>query len=145
MSFLITILVGALLLMLPFSSASGKATDFLTALFTATTSVCVTGLVVVDTYAHWSFFGQLIILILVQMGGLGMIAIAATLMLLTHKKFSLGDRMLLQDSFNLSSGIKLLKFLTRVLKGTFLTEGFGVILYSFVFIPQFGFVKALWI
>ena len=57
-SFLVTILIGALLLMLPFSSASGKATDFLTALFTATTSVCVTGLVVVDTYAHWSFFGQ---------------------------------------------------------------------------------------
>lgn len=144
-SFLITILIGALLLMLPFSSASGKATDFLTALFTATTSVCVTGLVVVDTYAHWSFFGQLIIMILVQMGGLGMIAIAATLMLLTHKKFSLGDRMLLQDSFNLSSGTKLLTFLVRVLKGTLLTEGAGAILYSLVFIPKFGFIKGLWI
>ena len=144
-SFLVTILIGALLLMLPFSSASGKATDFLTALFTATTSVCVTGLVVVDTYAHWSFFGQLIIMILVQMGGLGMIAIAATLMLLTHKKFSLGDRMLLQDSFNLSSGTKLLTFLVRVLKGTLLTEGAGAILYSLVFIPKFGFIKGLWI
>ena len=144
-SFLITILVGALLLMLPFSSANGKFTDFLTSLFTATTSVCVTGLVVVDTYAHWSFFGQLIILILVQMGGLGMIAIAATIMLLTHKKFSLGDRMLLQDSFNLSSGTKLLKFLTRVLKGTFIVEALGAIMYSFVFIPQFGFAKGLWI
>lgn len=144
-SFLITILVGALLLMLPFSSANGKFTDFLTSLFTATTSVCVTGLVVVDTYAHWSFFGQLIILILVQMGGLGMIAIAATIMLITHKKFSLGDRMLLQDSFNLSSGTKLLKFLTRVLKGTFIVEGLGAMMYSFVFIPQFGFAKGLWI
>ena len=144
-SFLITILVGALLLMLPFSSANGKFTDFLTSLFTATTSVCVTGLVVVDTYAHWSFFGQLIILILVQMGGLGMIAIAATIMLITHKKFSLGDRMLLQDSFNLSSGTKLLKFLTRVLKGTFIVEGLGAMMYSFVFIPQFGVAKGLWI
>ncbi|WP_092250078.1 TrkH family potassium uptake protein [Butyrivibrio sp. INlla21] len=144
-SFLITIIVGAILLMLPFSSADGTFTDFLTALFTATTSVCVTGLVVVDTFAHWSFFGQLIILILVQMGGLGMIAMASMLMLITHKKFSLGDRLLLQDSFNLSSGTKLLKFLTRVIKGTFIAEGIGAVLYSTVFIPQFGFLKGLWI
>ena len=144
-SFLITIIIGAFLLMLPFSSANGQWTDFLTVLFTATTSVCVTGLVVVDTYAHWSFFGQLIIMILVQMGGLGMIAIAATIMLITHKKFSLGDRMLLQDSFNLSSGTKLLTFLVRVLKGTLITEGIGAVLYSAVFIPQFGFIKGLWI
>ncbi|RKM58031.1 potassium transporter TrkH [Butyrivibrio sp. X503] len=144
-SFLLTIIIGAVLLTLPFSSADGTFTDFLTALFTATTSVCVTGLVVVDTFAHWSFFGQLIILILVQMGGLGMIAMASMLMLITHKKFSLGDRLLLQDSFNLSSGTKLLKFLTRVIKGTFITEGIGAVLYSTVFIPQFGVLKGLWI
>jgi len=144
-SFLITIITGTFLLMLPFSSANGKATDFLTSLFTATTSVCVTGLVVVDTYSHWSFFGQLIILLLVQMGGLGMIAIASMLMLITHKKFSLGDRLLLQDSFNLSSGTKLLSFLIKVLKGTFIIEGLGAVIYSTVFIPQFGFIKGLWI
>lgn len=144
-SFLITILVGALLLSLPFSAADGKPTGFLTSLFTATTSVCVTGLVVVDTYAHWSVLGQFIILLLIQMGGLGMIAIASMLMLLTHKKFSLGDRLLLQDSFNLSSGNRLLLFLTRVLKGTFIAEGIGAICYSTVFIPKFGFIKGLWI
>lgn len=144
-SFLITILVGALLLSLPFSAADGRSTGFLTSLFTATTSVCVTGLVVVDTYAHWSVFGQFIILLLIQMGGLGMIAIASMLMLLTHKKFSLGDRLLLQDSFNLSSGNRLLLFLTRVLKGTFIAEGIGAICYSTVFIPKFGFIKGLWI
>ena len=144
-SFLIAILVGALLLMLPFSSASGKVTDFLTSLFTATTSVCVTGLVVVDTYAHWSFFGQFVILILAQMGGLGMIAMASMLMLLTHKKFSLGDRLLLQDSFNLSSNNKLLTFLTKVVKRTLITEGIGALCYSTVFIPEFGFLKGLWI
>ena len=145
LSFFITIMVGALLLMLPFSSAAGNSTSFLTALFTATTSVCVTGLVVVDTYAHWSFFGQLIIMLLAQIGGLGMITIASMLMVLAHKKFSMSDRLLLQDSFNLNTSTKLLLFLSRVLKGTFIVEGVGALLYSFVFIPEFGFVRGLWI
>ncbi len=86
-SFFIAIMVGTLLLMLPVASASGSSTPFLTALFTATTSVCVTGLVVVDTYAHWSFVGQLIIMLLVQVGGLGMITVASMLMMFTGKKF----------------------------------------------------------
>ncbi|WP_352398733.1 potassium transporter TrkG [[Clostridium] aminophilum] len=144
-SFLITILVGALLLMLPVASADGSGTTFLTALFTATTSVCVTGLVVVDTYAHWSFFGQLIILILIQIGGLGMIAVASTILMLTGKKFSLADRMLLRDAFNLSTNSKLLFFLVRVLKGTILIEGIGAALYAVEFIPRFGIARGLWI
>ncbi len=114
------------------------------ALFTATTSICVTGLVVVDTYAHWSWFGQLIILILVQIGGLGMIAIASTIMLLTRRKFSLTDRILLRDAMNLNSNNKLLSFLVGVLKGTFIVEGIGAILYSIVFIPEYGVRKGLW-
>ncbi len=143
-SFFIAIIVGTCFLMLPISSAMGTATDFLTALFTATTSICVTGLVVVDTYAHWSLFGQFVILVLVQIGGLGMIAIASTIMLLTRKKFSLTDRILLRDAFNLNSNNKLLEFLVKVLKGTFIVEGVGAILYSFVFIPEFGVRKGLW-
>ncbi|SFC48417.1 TrkH family potassium uptake protein [Butyrivibrio sp. YAB3001] len=144
LSFLITIVIGALLLTLPVASASGEGTSFLTALFTATTSVCVTGLVVVDTYAHWSFVGQLIILVLVQIGGLGMIAIASMLMVLIGKKFSLTDRMLLRDAFNLNSESRLLSFLVRVLKGTFLVEGIGALLYAIDFIPAFGIKKGLW-
>ncbi len=144
-SFLITILVGALLLMLPVASADGSGTSFLTALFTATTSVCVTGLVVVDTYAHWSFLGQVIILVLIQIGGLGMIAVASTLMMLTGKKFSLTDRLLLRDAFNLSTNSKILLFLVRVLKGTFLIEGIGAAFYAIEFIPRFGVTRGLWI
>ncbi len=143
-SFFIAILVGTILLWLPISSVAGRSTDFLTALFTATTSICVTGLVVVDTYAHWSLFGQMVILVLVQIGGLGMIAIASTIMLLTRRKFSLTDRILLRDAFNLNSNNNLLAFLVRVLKGTFLVEAIGAVFYAFVFIPQFGVKKGLW-
>jgi trk system potassium uptake protein TrkH len=143
-SFFIAIMVGTLLLMLPVASASGSSTPFLTALFTATTSVCVTGLVVVDTYAHWSFVGQLIIMLLVQVGGLGMITVASMLMMFTGKKFSLKDRMLLRDAFNLNTESRLLVFLGKVLKGTFLIEGIGVIFYAIRFIPEFGVRKGLW-
>ncbi|MBP3819712.1 MAG: potassium transporter TrkH, partial [Butyrivibrio sp.] len=101
LSFLGAILIGTLLLLLPISSASGNTTDFLTALFTATTSVCVTGLVVVDTYSHWSVFGQVIILILAQIGGLGIITVASLFMLVTRKKFSMGQRIILTDALNL--------------------------------------------
>lgn len=144
-SFLLTILIGTILLMLPVSSAAGTWTDPLTALFTATTSVCVTGLVVVDTYAHWSFVGQLFIIILVQIGGLGMITVASMLMVVTKRKFSLTDRMLLQDSFNLNSNSKLLTFLVKVLKGTFLVEGVGTLLYAIKFVPEFGSDRGIWI
>ena len=86
LSFLAAILIGALLLMLPFATAPGEHTDFLTAFFTATTSVCVTGLVVVDSFAHWTLFGKIIILILIQLGGLGIITVTSALMLFIHKK-----------------------------------------------------------
>ncbi len=143
-SFFVAIMVGTLLLMLPIASSTGQCTDFMTALFTATTSICVTGLVVVDTYAHWSFFGQLIILILIQVGGLGMIAIASAIMLLTRRKFSLTDRILLRDAFNLNTSNQLLKFLINVFKVTFLVETLGAVFYAVVFVPQFGARKGIW-
>ena len=143
-SFLFTIIAGSLLLMLPFASAPGERTSYLTALFTATTSVCVTGLVVVDTYSHWSFFGQLIIAMLAQIGGLGMIAVAASIMLISKKKFTLTDRLLLKDSFNLNSSSNLLSFLIKVFRGTFIFEGIGAVLYMLVFIPKFGILKGIW-
>ena len=143
-SFLGLILLGALLLVLPFSSAPGQETGFLTALFTSTTSVCVTGLVVVDTYAHWSFFGQLVILFLIQIGGLGVVAVGSMVMLVGKKRFSLGDRVLLNDSLNVDKKRGLLGFLIKIFQGTFLVEGIGALLYSVKFVPYLGLLKGIW-
>jgi len=144
LSFLIAILIGAVLLSLPISSADGKATPFLDALFTATTSTCVTGLVVTPTVSSWSVFGQVVILILIQIGGLGVITIMSGLMILLHKKMGIGDRLLLQDAFNLNSLSGLVRFVKKVVAGTLIIEGIGALLYMTVFIPEFG-AKGIWI
>lgn len=144
LSFLIVILIGALLLSLPISASDGKSTPFLDALFTATTSTCVTGLVVTPTVSSWSVFGQIVILILIQIGGLGVITIMSGLMILLHKKMGIGDRLLLQDAFNLNSLSGLVRFVKKVVAGTFIIEGIGALLYMTVFIPQFG-AKGIWI
>ena len=145
LSFLITILIGSLLLMLPISSANGTSTPFLTSLFTATTSVCVTGLVVENTFEYFSTFGHVIILTLIQIGGLGIITFSTSVMMLLHKKVSLKDRLLLQDAFNLSTMSGLVRFVKKVIFGTFLIESFGAFLYCFTFIPEFGLKRGLWI
>lgn len=142
-SFLLAILVGTGILMLPVSSAVGEQTDVVTALFTATTSVCVTGLVVVDTYMHWSLFGKVVILFLIQLGGLGIMTVSSMLMLLAKKKFSMRDRILLYDAFNMDTHSGILSFLVAVFKGTFAVEGVGAILYSFILVPQYG-PKGIW-
>ena len=143
-SFLAAIITGTLLLMLPVSSASGTATSFLTALFTATTSVCVTGLVVVDTYAHWSLFGQFVILILIQIGGLGVVSVGSMIMVVTKRKFFLSNRMLLGDSLNVDGKRGLIHFLKRMFRGVMIVEASGAILCAIKFIPKFGFGKGLW-
>ena len=144
LSFLIVILVGSLLLSLPISSANGKAVSYLDALFTATTATCVTGLVTLPTAASWSVFGQTVILVLIQVGGLGVITIMSALMILLHKRMGIGDRLLLQDAFNLNSLSGIVRFVKRVLLGTFLVEGVGALLYMMVFIPEFG-TRGIWI
>lgn len=144
LSFLIAILIGTLLLSLPISSANGKVTPFLDALFTATTSTCVTGLVVTPAVSSWSVFGQVVILILIQIGGLGVITIMSGLMILLHKKMGIGDRLLLQDAFNLNSLSGLVRFVKRVVGGTLIIEGIGALLYMTVFIPEFG-LMGIWI
>ncbi len=144
LSFLAAILAGTFLLLLPWASSAGKPTDFLTAAFTATTSVCVTGLVVVDTYAHWSLFGQVVILILIQVGGLGIITAISLLMLIFHRKISLKNRTLLRDALNLDSVSGTLRFLLYVVRRTFLLEGIGALFYAFSFVPAFGWGKGLW-
>ena len=144
LSFLIVILVGSLLLSLPISSANGEPVHYLDALFTATTSVCVTGLVTLPTVTTWSVFGQVVILLLIQIGGLGVITIMSAVMILLHKRMGIGDRLLLQDAFNLNSLSGIIRFVKRVLLGTFLVEGVGALLYMTVFVPEFG-VKGIWI
>lgn len=144
LSFLIAILVGTVLLSLPISSADGKPVPILDALFTATTSTCVTGLVVVPTVSSWSVFGQVVILALIQIGGLGVITIMSGLMILLHRKMSIGDRILLQDAFNLNSLSGLIRFVKKVLLGTMIIEGTGALLYMIVFVPEFG-LKGIWI
>ena len=144
LSFLIVILIGAVLLSLPISAADGKAKPFIDALFTATTSTCVTGLVVTPTVSSWSVFGQVVILLLIQIGGLGVITIMSGLMILLHKKMGIGDRLLLQDAFNLNSLSGLVRFVKKVVAGTLIIEGVGALLYMTVFIPQFG-AKGIWI
>ena len=143
-SFFLTILLGTILLMLPFSSATGKSVGILTALFTATTSVCVTGLVVADTYSCWSTFGQLVIMVLIQIGGLGVVAVGSMFLLVSRKKFSLADRKLLSDSLNVDKNRGLLAFLVRIFKGTFIVEGVGALLFAFMFVPKYGFFKGVW-
>lgn len=144
LSFFAAILVGAILLSLGISSANGTPTPFIDALFTATTSTCVTGLVVTPTVSSWSVFGQVVILMLIQIGGLGVITIMSGVMILLHKKMGIGDRMLLQDAFNLNSLSGLVRFVKRVVAGTLIIEGIGALLYMTVFIPEFG-VKGIWI
>jgi len=144
LSFLVTILVGSVLLALPISSASGKAVPYLDALFTSTTSTCVTGLVTLPTVSTWSVFGQAVILLLIQIGGLGIITIMSGIMLLLNRKMGIGDRLLIQDAFNLNTMAGLVKFVKNVLIGTLLIEGVGAILYMLVFVPEFG-ARGIWI
>ena len=143
LSFLVTILVGSVLLALPISSSTGEAVPYLDALFTATTSTCVTGLVTLPTVSTWSLFGQIVILLLIQIGGLGIITIMSGLMLLLNRKMGIGDRLLIQDAFNLNTMSGLAKFVKNVLFGTLIIEGTGAMLYMIVFVPEFG-AKGIW-
>lgn len=144
LSFFLAILCGSFLLSLSISSASGEPIPYIDALFTATTSICVTGLVTVPTFSAWSTFGQIIILILIQMGGLGVITIMFGIMLGFYRKMGIGDRMLIQDAFNLNTLSGLSTFIKKVLFGTLLIESVGALLYMTVFIPIFG-LKGIWI
>lgn len=142
--FAVVILFGGFLLNLPISTKNGESIGFLDALFTATSAVCVTGLVVVDTATYWSSFGQGVIITLIQIGGLGFMTIATMFALITKKKINLRERLLIQESLNqkdLSGMVKLTRYVILI---TFIIEGIGAILLSFTFIPQFGLGRGIW-
>jgi len=142
--FLAIIFVGSLMLALPISSATGKSVPYIDALFTSTTATCVTGLVTLPTVSTWSVFGQVIILLLIQIGGLGVITIATGILVMLGKRISLANRILIQDSFNLNTMSGMVKFIKKVMVGTFIIEGIGALLYMTVFVPEFG-AKGIWI
>ncbi len=144
LSFLLAILVGSVLLSLPISSADGKGLPYIDALFTATTATCVTGLVTLTTATAFSTFGHIVILCLIQIGGLGIITVMSGLMILVNKKMGIADRLLIQDAFNLNTLSGLAVFIKKVLLGTFIIEGIGALLYMTVFIPEFG-ARGIWI
>lgn len=138
------ILVGALLLMLPISTKSGVVTSFNEALFTSTSAVCVTGLVVQDTATYWSVFGQSVILTLIQVGGLGVITVAASFALLSGRKISLMQRSTMQEAISAPKVGGIVRLTGFVLKVTFLFELLGALVMMPTFIKDFG-LKGVWI
>ena len=100
LGFGLVILIGAIILSLPISSASGKSTNFLDALFTSTSAVCVTGLITLDTGTYWNQFGQIVIMLLIEVGGLGFMSFATFIAVLLGKKITLRDRLVMQEALN---------------------------------------------
>ena len=138
------ILSGAVLLMLPIASKTGTSTNFLDCLFTSVSATCVTGLVVVDTFAHWTLFGQIVILLMIQIGGLGIITISAMLYLFFRQRIGLNMRNLIQEStFSLQLG-GVVKSLKKIIRRALIFEGIGAVLLSTQFIPKLGIARGIW-
>jgi len=144
LSFVVVIILGSILLALPVSSATGQAIPYMDALFTATTATCVTGLVTVPTVTTWSTFGQIVILLLIQIGGLGVITIVTGFAVGMQRRMGIGATILIQDAFNLNTMSGMREFVKKVIKGTLVVEGVGAILYMPVFVPEYG-IKGIWI
>lgn len=143
-SFGAIILAGTLLLMLPISSRSGMGTDFITSLFTATSATCVTGLVLVDTWLHWSIFGQVVILCLIQLGGLGFMTILTLFSFLLHRRIGLSERLIIVSTLNLNDMDGVVRMVQHVLIGTAFFEGAGTLLLAIRFVPRYGWAGGLW-
>ena len=138
LAFAAIILTGALLLTLPVASRNGESCGFLTALFTATSATCVTGLILVDTFVQWSGFGQVVILSLIQIGGLGFMSIASIFAFSLHKKLGLKQRMLLAQAMSLNDMEGVVRLQKHVLVGTFSLESLGALVLFFRFLPSYG-------
>lgn len=143
LGFALLIILGALILMLPISSKSGAVTPFNEALFTSVSSVCVTGLVVQDTGSYWSYFGQAVILALIQIGGLGVVTVAVSFAMLSGRKISLMQRSTMQDSISAPKVGGIVRLTKFILLGTFVVEFIGVLAMLPVFIRDYG-LKGIW-
>jgi len=138
LSFLSVILIGTLMLLLPAASKSSDATDFIDALFTATSATCVTGLIVFDTATKWSLFGQIVILLLIQIGGLGLITLATFFTSILGKKIGLKGRIVAQEQISHISFTGVLDLIKKVVIITLAAEAIGTIALSFSFVPEYG-------
>jgi trk system potassium uptake protein TrkH len=138
LSFILVILTGMFLLCLPVSSRTGSWTSPLDALFTSTSATCVTGLIAADTYSHWSLFGQIIILIMIQIGGIGLMTVISMIFIFTKRKLSMQDRVvLMQAAGNIQVG-GMVRLIKRILTGTAIFETIGAVLLAIRFIPRMG-------
>lgn len=144
LGFLIVILIGSILLSLPISSNNGKSTVYLDSLFVSTSAVCVTGLTPVVTATHWNFFGQLIIIILIQIGGLGVMTLSTLVAMLLGKRITLSSRLIIREQVGSSGYSGLVKLIRYVLVSTLIIESIGALILSFSFIPVYGFFKGIW-
>ncbi|MDD6717200.1 MAG: TrkH family potassium uptake protein [bacterium] len=144
LGFFVIILSGTVLLMLPFSTRTRTITPFLDALFTATSATCVTGLVVYDTWTHWSLFGQFVILLLIQIGGMGFVAVAVAINMLRGTKIGLRQRFLMQETSGLPQMAGILRATRTIFFYTALFEGLGAVVLSFRFVPRYGPLRGLW-
>ena len=144
LGFAAVILTGALILMLPISSAKGSWTPFIDSLFTATTSVCVTGLVAVDTGSHWSLFGQAVILLLIQIGGLGVVTLAASFMMMAGRKIGLLQRSTMRDAVSAHKLDGIVRLTRFIVFGTLLIELIGAAIMAPTFVRDFGLARGIW-
>lgn len=141
--FLLLIITGSLLLVLPVASDAGEKTSYIDALFTSTSAVCVTGLVTVTTATHWSIFGKIVILLLIQLGGLGIVSCLTIGMLIVGKKIGITGRKFIQESYSFANIAGVVTMMKRIVAGTLIVEAIGALCYSFVFIPEFGVYKGV--
>lgn len=144
MGYISIIIIGTLLLMLPFASQSGESAGFVSALFTAVSSSCVTGLVVLDTATSWSLFGQIVIICLIQIGGLGFMTIATMFSMLLKRKMGLREREIMVESINTEHIGGIRNLTKKIIAGTAIFEGAGALLFATRFIPEFGVAKGIW-
>lgn len=143
-SFAAIIALGTILLTLPIASNSGEGAGWLTSLFTATSSTCVTGLVVADTATQWSWFGQAVILAMIQMGGLGFITIMTLFSLIARRKIGLSERLIMVSSLNLNNMNGVVRLVRFTLKWTLCFEGAGALILMARFIPRYGWGQGIW-
>lgn len=141
--FALVILFGGIILSLPICSADGAYTNFLDSLFTSTSAVCVTGLVTIDTGTHWNTFGKIMIMLLIETGGLGFMSLSTFVAMLLGKKITLRERLLMQEAMNTFNIQGLVKMVRYVFGFTFTVQVFGAILLSIQFIPEYGLKRGI--
>ena len=145
LGYLAVIIIGTLLLIIPFASKITGSASFMDALFTTVSASCVTGLIVRDTYTHWSTFGQVVILLLIQIGGIGFMTVVYLLLRLGGRKIGLKERTFMQEAVSAPTLSGMGKLTTTILVGTLACEGIGAFILCFRFVPDFGWGEGIWI